>query len=170
MPPDAPPVRSFAPAADSRARVLVLGSMPGLASLHAGRYYAHPRNLFWPIVGALFGFDPGLPYAERMRHLGDAGVALWDVIGECVRPGSLDTRIRAASVVPNDVGALLARYPSITRVRFNGVAAETLFRRHVLPTLTSMPDLQRLPSTSPAHAAMNFDAKLVAWRAGLALG
>lgn len=159
--------RSFAPIADDRARVLVLGSMPGVASLEAQRYYAHPRNLFWPIAGALFGFDPRLPYGQRISYLTAAGIALWDVVGECVRPGSLDARIEAGSVISNDIAALLARFPSITRVRFNGAAAETLFRRHVAPTLTASPDLRRLPSTSPAHAALGFDAKLAQWRKGL---
>ena len=164
----APRIRSFAPVADARAGVLVLGSMPGVASLDADRYYAHPRNLFWPIVGALFGFDQALPYDARLAQLTDRGLALWDVASECVRPGSLDARIEAGSVVPNDIGGLLARYPGITRVRFNGAAAETLFRRHVLPTLDVAPDLLRLPSTSPAHAALGFEAKLAAWRVGLA--
>lgn len=162
-----PRIRSFAPIVDAGSRVLVLGSMPGVASLDAERYYAHPRNLFWPIVGALFAFDPALPYGERLARLGASGVALWDVAGECVRPGSLDTRIEAGSVVPNDIAGLLARNPGITRIRFNGAAAEALFRRHVLPTLDPVPDLRRLPSTSPAHASMGFEAKLAAWREGL---
>ncbi|MCD9097112.1 DNA-deoxyinosine glycosylase [Luteimonas fraxinea] len=160
-------IRSFAPVANDRARVLVLGSMPGVASLDADRYYAHPRNLFWPIVGTLFGFDPALSYDARLARLTACGVALWDVAGECVRPGSLDARIEAGSVVPNDIGGLLARYPGIERIRFNGAAAESLFRRHVLPTLDVVPDLLRLPSTSPAHAALGFEAKLAAWRVGL---
>lgn len=162
-----PRIRSFAPIVDIRSRVLVLGSMPGVASLDADRYYAHPRNLFWPITGALFGFDPTLPYEARLACLGANGVALWDVAGECVRPGSLDARIEAGSVVANDIGGLLARYPDIARIRFNGAAAEALFRRHVSQTLDPVPDLLRLPSTSPAHAALGFEAKLAAWRAGL---
>ncbi|MDR6992627.1 DNA-deoxyinosine glycosylase [Luteimonas sp. 3794] len=161
-------IRSFAPIVGNGARVLVLGSMPGVASLDAHRYYAHPRNLFWPIVGTVFGFDSSLPYDTRLARLTARGVALWDVAGECVRPGSLDARIESGSVVPNDIGGLLARYPGITQIRFNGAAADTMFRRHVLPTLDVVPDLLRLPSTSPAHAALGFEAKLAAWRAGLA--
>ncbi|UNK43693.1 DNA-deoxyinosine glycosylase [Luteimonas sp. S4-F44] len=160
-------LRSFAPVVGPGARVLVLGSMPGVASLDAGRYYAHPRNLFWPIMGALFDAGPDLPYAQRLARLRTAGIALWDVAGECVRPGSLDARIEAGSVVANDIAGLLAAHPGIDRIRFNGSAAQTLFRRHVLPTLPHVPDLARLPSTSPAHAALRFDDKLAAWRAGL---
>ncbi|MEN5352062.1 DNA-deoxyinosine glycosylase [Luteimonas sp. TWI165] len=160
-------LRSFAPVVGPGARVLVLGSMPGVASLEASRYYAHPRNLFWPIMGALFDAGPELPYAQRLARLQQAGIALWDVAGECVRPGSLDARIEAGSVVANDIAGLLAAHPGIDRIRFNGSAAQTLFRRHVLPALLRVPDLARLPSTSPAHAALRFDAKLAAWRTGL---
>ncbi|MCD9028630.1 DNA-deoxyinosine glycosylase [Luteimonas sp. BDR2-5] len=161
------PVRSFPPVARADARVLILGSMPGEASLSAGRYYAHPRNLFWPIMGALAGAGPDLAYAARIAKLQATGIALWDVIAECVRPGSLDARIRAGSVVVNDLPGFLARYPGISRICFNGATAETLFRRHVLPRLADAPTLMRLPSTSPAHAAMGFADKLAAWRAGL---
>lgn len=161
-------IRSFAPITGDDPRVLVLGSMPGVASLDAHRYYAHPRNLFWPIIGTLLGFDPALPYDARIAHVRAHGIALWDVAGECVRQGSLDARIDAGSVVPNDIRGLLARHPGITRIRFNGATAESLFRRHVLPKLDAVPDLLRLPSTSPAHAALGFEAKLAAWREGLA--
>ncbi|HBN52823.1 MAG TPA: DNA-deoxyinosine glycosylase, partial [Stenotrophomonas sp.] len=80
-------------------RVLVLGSMPGMASLQAARYYAHPRNRFWPLMGALCGFDPQLDYAQRMAGLQAAGVGLWDVIGRCRRRGSLDAAIVRGSEV-----------------------------------------------------------------------
>ena len=168
---DAPPapVRSFPPVVRADARVLVLGSMPGDASLAAARYYAHPRNLFWPIMGALAGAAPELDYDTRLKRLQAAGIALWDVIAECVRPGSLDARIRAGSIVVNDLPGLLARHPGIERVCCNGATADALFRRHVLPKLAPSPQVVRLPSTSPAHAAMGFAEKLAAWRAGLGI-
>lgn len=166
---DTPPVRSFPPVIADDARVLVLGSMPGHASLTAHRYYAHPRNLFWPIMGALFEAGPALDYDTRLLRLQAAGIALWDVAGECVRPGSLDARIRADTVVPNDIPGLLDAHPGIRRICFNGATAEALFRRHVLPAIPTPPEHVRLPSTSPAHAAMSFDAKLEAWRAGMRL-
>ena len=71
-------LRSFPPAAAEGVRVLVLGSMPGVESLRQQQYYAHPRNAFWPIMGALFGFSPALPYKKRLEELNRAGVALWD--------------------------------------------------------------------------------------------
>ncbi len=169
----APLVSSFAPAFRADARALVLGSMPGEASLAAAQYYAHPRNAFWPIMDALFGAGPQLPYAARLARLNAAGIALWDVIARCERSGSLDSAITPASIEPNDFVALFAACPQIRHVFFNGGAAEAAFRRHVrLPAgLTeSLPGgqrrlrLVRLPSTSPAHAARSFEAKLAAWQ------
>lgn len=162
-----PPLcRSFAPACAADARVLVLGSMPGAASLAANEYYAHPRNAFWPIMGALFGAGPELPYAERLQCLTAAGVALWDVIAACERPGSLDSAIAPASIQANDFARLFRDCPHIGHVFFNGSAAETAFRRHVHGRI-ALPALHftRLPSTSPAHAARGFAAKLAAWQA-----
>jgi TDG/mug DNA glycosylase family protein len=162
----APRVRSFAPVFRADARVLVLGSMPGEASLAAAEYYAHPRNAFWPIMGALFGASPRVPYAERLQDLIAAGVALWDVIGTCARIGSLDSAIAPDSVEANDFAALFAACPHISHVFFNGAAAEAAFRRHVRRRI-ALPGLRftRLPSTSPAHAAPAFAAKLAAWQA-----
>lgn len=146
--------------------MLVLGSMPGAASLAAAEYYAHPRNAFWPIMGALFGAGPTLPYPERLRRLNAAGVALWDVIGTCSREGSLDSAIDPDSIEANDFASLFRDCPHIRHVFFNGAAAETAFRRHVCGR-SALPALHftRLPSTSPAHAARDFDAKLAAWQA-----
>jgi len=156
-------LRGFPPVAASDARVLVLGSMPSLASLAAGEYYAHPRNAFWPIMGELLGFDSKAPYAVRTRALSKARIALWDVIVTCVREGSLDANI--AQAVPNDIHGFLRRHPGIRTVFFNGTAAATLFRRLVEPGLERPLDCHRLPSTSPAHAARSFAKKLAAWRA-----
>lgn len=162
-------VLGFPPVDAPDARVLILGSMPGVASLQLQQYYGHPRNAFWPIVGAIAGFDPALPYAERMAALRRAGVALWDVLAACHRPGSLDAAIDPASVVPNDIGAWLGRHPGVGRILFNGATAQQMFHRHVLPGLPSgrCPELRRLPSTSPAHAGLSLVEKRAAWAAGL---
>ncbi|QDT70500.1 Uracil DNA glycosylase superfamily protein [Planctomycetes bacterium MalM25] len=164
--------RSFPPIAAPSARRLILGSMPGVASLEAGRYYAHPRNAFWPILAELCGFDAGLPYDERCERLRAAGFAVWDVLQSCRREGSLDTAIVRETERPNDFRAFFADHAAIERVAFNGQKAETAFRRH---TLGELPDdilarltLVRLPSTSPAHAGRTLEQKLGAWRDALA--
>lgn len=159
----------FPPVAGDRPRVLLLGSMPGRASLQATRYYAHPRNLFWPLMGALFGVDPLLPYNERLDQLTNQGVALWDVLARCERPGSLDQAIVKGSAVANPIGPWLAAHPTVLRVGLNGSAAQGLFRRLVLPGLDDQTRLRvhilPLPSTSPANAGMSAAAKRAAWDA-----
>jgi hypoxanthine-DNA glycosylase len=155
-------VESFPPIASEKSRVLILGSMPGEASLKAGQYYAHPRNAFWRIMGELFGAGPELPYDQRVKRLDHAGIALWDSLHSCVRPGSLDASITAEE--PNDFAAFFAKYPRVKHIYFNGAKAEAVFRRHVLPSLPNDQHiLVRLPSTSPAHAAIPFEVKVRAW-------
>jgi hypoxanthine-DNA glycosylase len=164
--PLAPPrLQSFPPLADERAEILILGSMPGAASLAAGQYYAHRHNAFWRIIGDLLGVDPAAPYPTRVAALAAAHIALWDVLQSCRRDGSLDTRIDRASEVANPLVQFLTTHRAIRRVYFNGSKAESSFRRLVLPQLDP-PGLQlhRLPSTSPAHAALPYAAKLAAWR------
>lgn len=163
---DNPLLTGLEPVHDRSARVLVLGSMPGARSLDMQAYYAHPRNAFWPIMEALFGIPRELPYAQRLAGLREHRVALWDVIGQCRRRGSLDQKVEPASIVPNDFERLLADCPSISLVAFNGRLAEQSFERHVLPQLPSRfarIDRVRLPSTSPAHAAMSVERKRAAW-------
>lgn len=165
-------VNSFSPVARPDARVLILGSMPGVASLTAGRYYAQPRNRFWPIVAELLAFDGEAPYAERLEALMAHRVALWDVLESCQRPGSLDASIRRASALPNDFPRFFRRHPQIRWVFFNGKAAAELYRRLVLPGISdSFPDLHytALPSTSPANAGITPADKLAVWRSALRL-
>ena len=163
----APRVFSFPPLSAADAKVLILGSMPGTASLNAGQYYAYPRNAFWRIIDSLFGVAADSPYAERCAQLVRHRVAVWDVLKACTRSGSLDAAIDHRSVEPNDLAGLLAGHPQIEVIFFNGATAQRLFERHVLPIL---PDSQaaivrhRLPSTSPAHASLGFEQKLTAWR------
>jgi double-stranded uracil-DNA glycosylase len=148
------------------ARILILGSMPSVASLTAAQYYAHPHNAFWPLMGGLLRFDAALPYAERLSALQEAGIALWDVVHRCHRPGSLDADIRTDTVEANDFSAFFADHPHIAAIFFNGQTAATLYRRHVLPRLDDpWRELPRhtLPSTSPAHAARSRAEKLAIW-------
>lgn len=163
-----PRIASFPAIATAGARILILGSMPGAASLQAGEYYAHPRNAFWPIMAAVLGFEAGIAYRDRISALQANGVALWDVLKACRRSGSLDSDIEPASIEVNDFGTFLDAHPGITRVCFNGGTAERYFKRFV-PAILTRPDLHytRLPSTSPAHAAMSFVDKAAAWQAAL---
>ena len=166
-----PLIHSFAPLAPADARVLILGSMPGKRSLAEQRYYAHPQNSFWRILGAVLGFDAALPYAARCEALVAGGIAVWDVLAACRRASSLDTDIENASIRPNDLAGFLEAHPSIIAIRFNGAMAEQAVNRHILPALPPSQraiDRLRLPSTSPAHAGLRFEAKLAAWRSALA--
>jgi hypoxanthine-DNA glycosylase len=167
----APPlerIHGFPPIGNPSARILILGSMPGEASLRAGQYYAHPQNLFWRILGEIVGFDRDAPYADKLRMLASADIALWDVIASCHRKGSLDSDIAADSLQPNDFATFFATHRRIERVLFNGAKAEASFRKHVAPSLEARAiRYLRLPSTSPANASIAYARKIAAWRAAL---
>jgi double-stranded uracil-DNA glycosylase len=157
----------FPPIADQYAEILILGSMPGSASLDANQYYAHPQNAFWRIMGELLGFDPAVAsYAEKTGALKSARIALWDVLHSCKRKGSLDSSIENGSQRVNDFRMFFTQYTQIRQVFFNGAKAEACFRRDVLNK--QIADLQqmrltRLPSTSPAHATVSFMQKRDQW-------
>jgi len=160
-------IHGFPPLSDHRAELLILGSMPGKASLQAGQYYAFPRNAFWPIMQTVYGIDRQASYAQRCAGLVAQGIAVWDVLGSCLRNGSLDADIDPASIVANDFASFLRRHPAVRRIGFNGAMAQKTFAREVQPTL-SVPHAAirqvRLPSTSPANASFSFERKLAAWR------
>ena len=161
-------VQSFAPIEQADARILILGSMPGEASIKAGQYYAHPQNKFWHIMGELLGTDLRPPdnYARRVQALKSARIALWDVLHSCRRKGSLDSSIKNESLVANDFAALFLSHPHITHVFFNGTKADACYHRHVQPVIkVGAVEYLRLPSTSPANASSPYERKLEAWRA-----
>jgi hypoxanthine-DNA glycosylase len=161
-------LQGFPPVVDDDARVLILGSFPSALSLATHQYYANPRNAFWPITGALFGFESTAPYEERLAALRSHGIALWDVLQGCRRAGSADSAIDPKSLVVNDFAQLFADYPGIVRVYFNGAKAAELYRRLADPAdpahhAAGRLECRRLPSTSPAHAVRT-DTKLAAWQ------
>lgn len=140
--------------------------MPSAASLAASQYYGLPRNAFWAIMGELFGAGRELPYSERLQILQTKGIALWDVLKACEREGSLDSSIDLRTAEVNDFPSFFRRHRTIKRVYFNGSKAAEIYRRRVLPEVQlQAPYLahERLPSTSPAMAALNFEQKLAAW-------
>lgn len=140
--------------------------MPGIASLRAQQYYAHPRNQFWPMMEALFGVPASDDYDQRITALNAQGIALWDVLRACERPGSLDASIVRGSEQANDFAGFLDRHPQLQLIALNGGAARDAFRRHVAPVLgerLSTIELIALPSTSPANAGISAAAKRAAW-------
>jgi hypoxanthine-DNA glycosylase len=154
-----PLLTGLAPVIAPNTRILILGSFPGAQSLAAQQYYAHPRNQFWKLVGALVAEDLyGLPYNDRLPRLLAHRVGLWDVLAACEREGSLDSAIRKPAA--NDFDRLRHLCPQLETVGFNGQAsgkfapqfAEAGYRTVVLP------------SSSPAHMAMTFEQKLAVWR------
>lgn len=149
--------RGFPAVAGRRPKVLILGSLPGAASIKAGQYYGHPRNKFWELLGAALGEDlRALRYERRLARLRARGVALWDVIAEADRPGSLDSDIRGE--VHNEILSLIRR-TGVRAVFVNGGKAEAALRR-CAPEVAAI----RLPSSSPANASVPYARKLRAWR------
>ncbi len=155
-----PLLQGLPPVVSPQTRLLLLGSFPGVASLQAQQYYAHPRNQFWPLLSAIWGLDlVGLPYAARIAEVKRRGLGIWDVYASCRREGSLDSAIE--DVVPNDLASLRRRAPALQAVAHNGGESA----RSMAITRTLGVAVIRLPSTSPANASWSFERKLAAWRA-----
>ena len=172
--PDAERCIGFAPIVNADTRLLILGSMPGVASLTAAQYYAHPRNGFWPIAAEYLTAEHGLvtlpdDFDERYALLLRANCGLWDVLATAERKGSLDASIRNDNLEINDFSGLFDEFSRISHIALNGQAASKWFHRLVWPTL-SVTQQQRLhchtlPSTSPAHATMSLPQKSLQWQA-----
>lgn len=144
-------------------RLVVLGSFPGVASLQAQQYYGHPRNQFWPLLGALWGIElKAMPYEERLQELLQRGLGLWDVYASCRREGSLDAAIEQPEL--NDLAALRRLAPGLRHVAHNGAESARAMKRVAALGF----EVQRLPSSSPANAGWSFDRKLAVWRAAFA--
>lgn len=168
-----PTIYCFEPIADHQAEILILGSMPGQASLSANQYYAHRQNAFWRIMAELLQFNPEAPYEEKTEALKSTRIALWDVLKSCQRQGSLDARIEKESQTVNDFQSFFRIHPKITQVFFNGGKAEACFRQYVLQKNNfsfSTTQFTRLPSTSPANARLSFADKRKMWRQLLITG
>jgi len=152
-------LQGLAPVIAPHTRLVVLGSFPSEASLAAQRYYAHPRNHFWPILSALWGVDlQALPYPQRLEQVLQRGLGIWDVYASCRREGSLDSAIEAATL--NDLPSLRQRAPGLQAVAHNGGESARAMR---VTRELGVP-VHRLPSTSPANASWSFERKLAAWR------
>ena len=162
--------QSFAPFVDTRARILILGTLPGEESLRLQRYYGNPRNLFWRVLADVFAEPHVVEYEQQKALLKRNRIALWDVLHSAERIGSLDSAIR--NPVPNDIAKLLLDYPRLRTIAFNGLRAQSLFRQFIAATLTVPPDklrLSALPSTSPtpSRKAVTYQEKVAQWAAFL---
>lgn len=162
-------VESFLPQVAAGCRILILGTAPSVRSLALQQSYAHPQNLFWPLMGEMFEAGPELAYAERIQQLHRLGIGIWDVLEYCERPGSLDSSIVRSSEVANDIPRLLAAQATISVIALNGARAQASFGRLILPRmdagLRARVTLLALPSTSPANAGMSRSEKSRRWRA-----
>jgi hypoxanthine-DNA glycosylase len=152
---------SFGRVWQADARLLILGSLPSDESLRMNRYYAHPRNAFWPIMEHLLGIDAKLPYDDKLSQLVAHRIALWDVVASASRPGSLDSSIRNVTV--NDIADLVAQSPNLERIGCNGGTAMRLLKRY-FPDLVQRIPVIRLPSTSPAAAMWTREQKEAEFR------
>ena len=151
----------FDPVVDARTRLLMLGSLPGDKSLEIQEYYGHPQNRFWHLMSEVLGVDlVRADYRARLRTLLDHGVGLWDVVAEAHRQGSLDSQIRARA--DNDLPGLLARFPQIRTIAFNGGTATKLGLK-ILGDHAAAYQIVALPSSSPAYT-LPYEKKLELWR------
>ena len=150
----------FPPVYREDARLLILGSMPSVESLHQSFYYAHPRNCFWPMLAQILGEEKPAGIEDKKAMLIRHKIALWDTVYSCLREGSLDSAIRSAE--PNDFEALYQSCPNIRTVIFNGAAAQQLYQRLVSRNDARFSFL-RMPSTSPAYT-LKYENKLSAWQ------
>lgn len=156
--------QSFPPLANSKTKILVIGTMPGVASLEAAQYYAHPRNAFWKIIAQVFNNGAEFQnYQEKINCALAHNIGLWDNLQNCIREGSLDSNIKNA--VPNDFETLLQKY-NITKLLFNGQKSFEFFKRYHGKLLETVA-YEVMPSTSPANATLSFEKKLAVWKKAL---
>ena len=157
-------IHSFEPIVGSHAKILILGSMPGEASLSANQYYAHRRNAFWPIIAQLLQINPAAAYQDKIAALKSSPLALWAALKSCTRHGRPDSMIEADTQAINDFQSFFSVHQQIKHVFFNGGKAEACFKRYVLSVdELKFLSVSRLPSTSPANARLSLEDKLRIW-------
>ena len=134
--------------------------MPGPEALRRKEYYGFKGNLFWRIMAEILETCAPLDYKEKIQILKENRIALWDVIRSCRRAGANDNQIR--DVKPNPIAGLIRKYPDIGVIFLNGKTAEKLFHRYFGNRIKI--STRYLPSTSPAHASLDYSAKYKKWR------
>ena len=154
-------INSFQPFVDSDTKILILGTMPGIASLENQEYYAHPRNHFWRIIYKLYS-DQEVPtlFSDKIKLLQANSIGIWDVLENCERKGSLDMHIK--NYKENDFESLFKKFPAIHKIAFNGKESHKYFFKKFgqIKGIT----YYVMPSTSPANT-MSFEKKLEIWSA-----
>ena len=155
--------QGFEPIIGKNPNLLILGSMPGVASLNAEQYYGHPRNAFWKIIANIYQVKFTDSYEEKLTLLKHLHIALWDVIAHCERPGSLDSAIKNHSININPVIDLVNKHRTIKKIALNGGKAFEQFEKHIAPHLSNQIQYKQLPSTSPAYT-LAFDKKVALWK------
>lgn len=154
--------KSFEPQINTKSKILILGSMPGIKSLEKQEYYAHPQNRFWKLAGMLCQVSDlyNFEYEKRIHTLLDNGYALWDVIKTCERTGSLDSDIQ--NEIPNKIPEILNTYKNIEIICMNGNKAYTAFKKY-FPKLLQTYKCCKMPSTSPANAKFSLNDLYNIW-------
>ena len=155
--------KCFKPSIDKNAKILILGSMPGIKSLEEQQYYAHPQNRFWKVLSQicdeskLYEYN----YETKLKILLKNNIALWDTIKSCKREGSLDSDIQ--NEIPNDIRKLLKIYPNIKTVCLNGNKSYSAFKKY-FPDLLGKYNCHKMPSTSPANAKYSLEKLIEEWQ------
>lgn len=152
-------IHSFPPFVNATTEILILGTMPGIASLEKQEYYAHPRNNFWKIIYTLLNSLPiAENFEEKISLLQNHKIGLWDVLENCERKGSLDIHIKNHK--ENDFEMLLEEFSGITKIVFNGKESHKYFFKKFgqIKGIT----YYVMPSTSPANT-ISFEKKLEIW-------
>ena len=158
-------LKSFAPIINSETKILIIGTMPGEASLQAGEYYAHQRNLFWRFMADIFNNGAAFKtYKQKCACLLNNKIGLWDNLQYCERQGSLDMDIKNA--LPNDFEGLLQQYPNVGKIIFNGQKSAGFFKKFH-PQLIKKIECIEVPSTSPANASIQLKNKFDRWKKAL---
>ncbi|MFC4739884.1 DNA-deoxyinosine glycosylase [Flavobacterium ponti] len=153
-------IYSFLPISNKNSKVLILGTMPGIASLELNQYYGHPRNAFWKLLFSILDEPFSLDYEVRKQIAIKNNIAIWDVLQACVREGSLDSNIKHE--IPNDFELFFKEHPNIELIVFNGQKAAQFFKKYV--NLADGYKQVTVPSTSPANAGISWEQKLKEWK------